>query len=121
MDATRNARKEGINNDSLIGIISIFKIDKINMNAKVAYWLGEKYQGKGLMSEALDLVLKLAFKDLKLNRVSANVNAENTASKKLLEKHGFKLEGVQRQARCKYKKFYDDLIYGILRKEFKLF
>jgi ribosomal-protein-serine acetyltransferase len=94
------------------------KIDKNNSSASVGYWLSEKHQGKGLMSEALNLVLKLAFKTLNLNRVSANVNEKNDLSKKLLEKHGFKLEGIGRMARCKYGKFCDDHVYGLLRKEY---
>ena len=65
--------------------------------AQIGYWLGEPYWGKGYMSDALQQVLKLAFEDLKLVRVYAHTHEGNTASEKLLLRHGFEHEGFIRK------------------------
>ena len=51
------------------------------------------HQGKGLMSEAMQLVLREAFGPLKLHRIEANIQPANRASIALAERNGFRLEG----------------------------
>lgn len=66
---------------------------KAFQNAYLGYYLAEKYTGKGYMTEAVELVLRFAFKELKLHRVEANVQPENTASIAVLQRCGFTREG----------------------------
>ena len=49
-------------------------------NAYLGYGLGVKFTGEGLMTEAIELILRFAFKDLKLHRIEANVQPENLPS-----------------------------------------
>ncbi|MDP7623324.1 MAG: GNAT family protein, partial [Candidatus Woesearchaeota archaeon] len=73
---------------------------------------------KGIAKEALKLIMKFAFSNLKLNRVYAKVKSRNLPSSKLLEKCNFKLEGRLRKD-GKFKGKWDDLlIFGILKDEF---
>ncbi len=104
--------------NKLIGVIDLLKIDWANKNAELGYWLGKRYWGKGLMTEAVKLVLKFAFKKLKLHKVYANVFEQNIASRKVLENCGFKLEGVRREHRFKYRKWQNVLEFGILVSEY---
>jgi RimJ/RimL family protein N-acetyltransferase len=103
----------------VIGIINIFHIDRKNRHAEVGYWLGKKYWGRGIMAEALNLMLEHAFRKMKLVRVSAKVFHPNIASARLLEKLGFKLEARLRKISFHRRQWYDDLCYGILKEEFK--
>ncbi len=103
----------------VIGIINIFHIDRKNRHAEVGYWLGKKYWGRGIMSEALYLMLEYAFREMKLVRISAKVFHPNTASAMLLEKAGFKLEARLRKIAYHRRQWYDDLCYGILKEEFR--
>ena len=74
------------------------------------------------MTEAVKLVLKFAFEKLKLHRIYANLFEENVASRRVLEKAGFKLEGIMRECRYKYNRWHNELKFGILKKEYeKLF
>jgi len=57
----------------------------------------EKYMGKGLMSEALSVVLEYGFKSLGLYRVEALISPYNKASLRLLEKNNFVKEGILKQ------------------------
>ena len=105
----------------IIGGISLRKIDKFQGKASVGYWTGEKYWRQGYGSEALDAILKFAFNKLKLRRIGAGVIAGNPSSGKMLEKFGFKKEGLKRKA-CRSKankEIYDEYTYGLLKEEWK--
>jgi ribosomal-protein-alanine N-acetyltransferase len=66
---------------------------KAFQNAYLGYYLAEKFTGCGYMTEAVRLVLRFAFRDLKLHRVEANVQPENLASIAVLRRCGFTREG----------------------------
>ena len=57
------------------------------------YWIGAPYARQGYMREGLGLALGHAFKTLRLHRLEANIQPANTASKRLVESLGFRLEG----------------------------
>lgn len=90
-------------------------------SATVGYWIGEKYHRKGLGSEMLKALPEFAFNELKLKRIKATVFPGNPSSGKLLEKFGFEKEGLARKSKvCKADgKVKDEIIYGLLREEFK--
>jgi ribosomal-protein-alanine N-acetyltransferase len=62
-------------------------------NCYMGYAIGAPYAKQGYMAEGLHLVLKHAFGKLKLHRVEANIQPENTASIALVKRVGFQLEG----------------------------
>lgn len=101
----------------VIGIVTLSKIDSEHKKARIGFWLGKEYHGKGIMSEALPLALDFAFNKLKLNRVSCSVFKDNIASHKLVEKFGFKHEGISRQEEFRFGKYHDTYDYGLLREE----
>ncbi len=105
----------------IIGGISLDHVNKFQKKASVGYWLGEDYWKSGYGSEALNEILKFGFNKLKLRRIEAEVFAGNPSSGKLLQKFGAKLEGRRRKAcRCRAdKRIKDDLIYGLLKEEWK--
>jgi len=61
--------------------------------AYLGYSLAEREQGKGLMHEALTLLLRFAFKELNLHRIMANFVPSNDRSRAVLERLGFVVEG----------------------------
>lgn len=88
-------------------------------NANLGYYLDKKHNGKGYASEAVRSVLKHAFEELQLHRVQAAVMPRNIASKRILEKSGFKKEGYS----PKYLKingtWEDHEIYAITIEDFE--
>lgn len=83
---------------AIVGAINLSQIfRKAFQNAYLGYYLAEKYTGKGYMTEAVELVLRFAFKELKLHRVEANVQPENAASIAVLQRCGFTREGFSRK------------------------
>jgi RimJ/RimL family protein N-acetyltransferase len=105
----------------VIGGIGLSSIKQDSGIGTVGYWLGQNYWRKGYGSEAFWALLELAFKKLKLRRLEAGVFVGNPSSGKLLEKYGFKLEGMKRKSHlCKADgKIKDEYIYGLLRREYK--
>ncbi len=105
--------------DKFIGVCDLHEVDKHNSNAKVGMWIGRKWWGKGYGTSALKLILEFAFKDLKLHRVEGIAFEWNTASRRIMEKCGFKFEGLRRESFKLKGKYQNEAIYGILANEFK--
>lgn len=102
----------------LIGLIGLVRIKPRNHRAEIGYILHESNRGRGLMSEALKLILEYAFVTLGFNSVIAVIDPDNLASEKLLKRHGFKKEAHLRE-NIHYKDEYrDTVIYGLLKREF---
>jgi RimJ/RimL family protein N-acetyltransferase len=103
----------------IIGVMSLMHIDPASKNAEAGYWLGKKYWGQGIAKEALKLILEFGFKKLELVRIYARVTHPNIASARLLERCGFKYEGRMRKSTFTNGKWMDDLMYAILKEEYK--
>lgn len=105
--------------DELVGIAGIKNIDYKNRKCEVGYWLGKQFWGRGYASEAVSLLLYVAFMSLNLNKVYATVFTFNERSAAVLQQLGFKREGVIRENIFHVDKFVDDIMFGLLRSEYK--
>lgn len=84
----------------------------------LGYWLGEKYWGKGIMSEAIKLYTTYIFKKYKkIIRIQADTFSWNEGSQKVLLKNGFKLEGISKKAYLKDGEIVDIFNFSKLRNE----
>jgi ribosomal-protein-alanine N-acetyltransferase len=103
-----------IEDEQAIGCISIsLGIDIHSKTAKIAYWLSEDYWNKGIMRKAIKEICDMAFDQLKIVRIYAEVFYYNTASCIVLENGGFVFEGEQKKAISKNEKVYDALMYAL--------
>ncbi len=80
------------------GILGAITLDNLRRGpaqaGTVGYWIGEPYARQGYMREALTAVVHHAFTVMDLSRIESACLPENTASRGLLEKCGYKYEGV---------------------------
>lgn len=83
--------------------------------AEIGYWLAKPYWGRGLMTAAVRAVSAYGFKRFKLARIEAHVFASNAASGRVLEKAGFRLEGVLRNHYKKDGRLGDARLYARVR------
>ena len=88
-------------------------------HSELGFTLATQQQGKGIMREALETLLGFTFSSLSLHRVIANTDARNTASQGLLTRLGFRLEGVLVESWCEDGAWFDEHLYGLLRREWK--
>ncbi len=81
--------------ETLLGAITLDNIRRGPAQAgTLGYWIGQSHARQGYMREAIDAVVHYAYNRLDLSRIEAACLPENTASRRLLEKCGFKYEGV---------------------------
>jgi ribosomal-protein-alanine N-acetyltransferase len=102
------------NDPGLIGTIGFWRIIKEHWRAEIGYLLHPDFQGKGIMQEAMGLVLDYGFKKMNLHSIEANVNPVNAASIKLLERNNFIREAYFKENFCYDGKFLDSAIYSLL-------
>lgn len=104
---------------AMIGTACIWNINKANERAEIGYDLLPEHQGKGWMSEAIAIVIKYGFNDMKLHSLEANINPANNASIKLAERAGFIKEAHFKENVLFEGEWRDTLIYSLLAKNFK--
>ena len=100
----------------IVGNISVErKADVYCKDGEIGYLLLTDYWSRGIMTEAVRQICETAFLELDIIRITGLVYAPNIASRRVLEKNGFALEGRQRSAVYKDGKVYDLCVYGKLR------
>lgn len=103
----------------LIGGIGAVPYEDVHRyTAEVGFWLGEQHWNKGILSEALKFFCNYLFTEYNFNRLTANVFEGNPASRRVLEKTGFILEGTLKKSVFKQNKFLDQYIYGLLKENY---
>lgn len=99
----------------LAGSISVEqKSDVYRRDAEIGYLLAGGYWSKGIMTEAVRQICPIAFRELDIIRITGLVYEPNAASRRVLEKNGFTLEGLMRNAITKDGDIYNLYIYGKL-------
>lgn len=105
--------------ERLVGYVQLARIDREEGIAAIGIVIGEKaFQGRGIGSTALRIVLDFAFKVTNLERVYAEVYGFNQRSQRLMEHVGFVKEGILRQHEVHNGERQDMHFYGILKSEF---
>ncbi len=79
-----------------IGHIDLFEFEPSNKRAGVGILIDEKERNNGYASEALGLIIKYAFKLLRLRQLYCNIIVDNEKSINLFKKHGFVINGTRK-------------------------
>ena len=80
--------------NALVGGVTLSNVRRgVSQSASLGYWTGERFAGKGYMTAAVRAVLRFAFEELELHRIEAACQPDNAASRNVLTKAGFTLEG----------------------------
>jgi RimJ/RimL family protein N-acetyltransferase len=104
--------------DEAIGSIGVFRGENIHSRtAELGYYLGEPYWGHGYATGAVKQACEYVFAHSDIMRIYAEPFARNTASCRVLEKAGFRLEGVLRRNAVKNGKTEDMKMYALLNQE----
>jgi ribosomal-protein-alanine N-acetyltransferase len=100
-----------------IGTCGFHKWNRRNFRAEIGFDLGPACWGQGYMTEALGAAIRNGFERMGLNRVDALVYVNNERSLRLLERLGFKQEGVLRDYFYLDGQFHDHYLLSMLRRE----
>jgi ribosomal-protein-serine acetyltransferase len=101
----------------IAGVIGFHGIDRQHSSTSIGYWLAEGAQGRGTMTAALRAMVDEAFTSWGLHRVEIRASVENERSRALIERLGFRFEGVARGAFRLGGEFRDDAVYAMLADE----
>ncbi|MGM9572500.1 MAG: GNAT family N-acetyltransferase [bacterium] len=102
--------------DKVIGSIVVFRCDNIHSRtAEMGYYIGEYYWGRGLGTSAVIQVCNYIFENTDIIRIFAEPFAHNAASCRVLEKAGFKFEGLLRSNAVKNGKVIDMKMYSLIK------
>lgn len=102
---------------SIVGTIGFHRIDWMNRSTSIGYWIGEQYQGRGLITRSCSSVLDYSFGKMGLHRIEIRCATENFKSQSIPKRLGFKEEGLIRQAEWIYDHYVDHIVYGMLESE----
>ncbi len=103
-------------NDRIIGTISVEqKEDVYRKDAEIGYYLLQEEYSKGIMTESVRQICELAFQELDIIRITGLAYEPTLASRTVLEKNGFLLEGVMKNAVIKNANIFDLCIYGKIK------
>ena len=102
----------------LIGALGFLQFPNPDQRAELGYVVNRNVWGQGYVTEAAKAVCDFAFKKMNVNRIEAGTIVGNVASERVLQKCGFKLEGVLRQREFIKGKFPDVTMYSLLREDY---
>lgn len=105
--------------DRLIGSIALFALNQAQGRAEIGYSLASAWHGRGLASEAVAAALGHAFDGLGLRRIEADIDPRNQASRRLVERLGFREEGLLRERWWVDGQAADTVLYGLLGRQFQ--
>ena len=96
----------------VIGRINITSIQRGSFNkAELGYRIGKDYQGKGVATNAVKIVLEKALKEHKLHRIEAGTNSNNIGSQIVLIKNGFQFVGRYNKYIYQGDKWHDSILF----------
>ncbi len=121
IDMIQNNKKDlvyaiEVNGEACGGIGLHAMQDIYRFNAEIGFWLAEKHWGKGIVPEAVALIVEHGFQNFQWIRIYAGVFSSNNASMRVFEKNGFTKEAIHTKAVKKEGVFLDEIIYSKLKK-----
>lgn len=106
-------------NNVYVGNIGLHNINKSNNSGMVGYWLAEKYQGRGIVTDCVRALVNFGFNNLELNRIYLYCASENTKSRAIPERLSFIHEGTLQDGEYVNGAYYDLIVYGMVRRNWK--
>ncbi|HNT34204.1 MAG TPA: GNAT family protein [bacterium] len=100
--------------DEFVGMIGLFQLDPFTPKGTIGYWIRTSKAGSGFATDAVSTLLAFCQQRLDLARVDACVASGNPASQRVLEKCGFRREGLKERAELCHGQWHDVVMYGIV-------
>lgn len=124
LNATGNNREDiilaiEVNGEPAGGIGMQGLKDVYRHNGELGYWLSERYWGRGIMTDAVGVLVDHAFVQTGWQRLFASIFENNIPSMRVLEKNGFTREAVHRKSVIKEGVVMDEVIYALHREQWR--
>ena len=107
--------------EQLVGGITLSNVRRRAAQfVNLGYWMGQPYAGRGLMTEAVGLAVPFCFETLALHRIHAAFLPDNMASRRVLEKNGFREEGFAEHYLQIDGRWADHVLFGLTRERYEV-
>lgn len=103
--------------DEVIGMVGFNYWNRHDNRASVGFDLNRNYWRRGIMAEALRLIIVFGFDEMALNRIEADASIHNSASINLMKSLGFVQEGIQREQYYEDGAYHDLVLLSLLRRD----
>ena len=104
--------------DRLIGLVEWEKLNASASDTEVGYWIFDSAdRGRGIATEACDLLVGWLFDSQQINRVALYMHADNVASHRVAEKCGFTKDATLRESWYRDGRWHDLDLYSLTRRE----
>ncbi len=100
------------------GLIGFKDSDWVNHKTELGYWLAEKMQGKGIVTDCTSSLVAYAFKKLGMNRIQIKVAKGNAKSAAVAARLGFQFEGIERHGEFLNGKYHDLEVFSLLQSDY---
>ncbi len=101
----------------LAGIINLNYVHWQNRCTNIGYWLGEPYQGRGIVTKSCRALINYAFQEKELHRIEIDPPAANLKSCAVAERLGFSKEGILRKKWLVQGEYVDGVLYSLLAED----
>jgi ribosomal-protein-serine acetyltransferase len=101
----------------IVGVVGFHAIDWVNRNTSLGYWLAADAQGKGTMTTVVSSLLEHVFYEWELHRIEIHCVPENTRSRAIPERVGFREEARLRETELIGGRYLDSVVYGLVEGE----
>ena len=101
----------------MVGDCGYNQLDQRHNSGVIGYSLAKEHWGRGVATRAVNEMVRWGFTTLDLHRIEASVHPENHRSCRVLEKLGFRREGLLRDYRLGRNGYFDCILFGLLRPE----
>lgn len=98
----------------LAGVAGLHTINWSNRSTSIGYWLGESFQGKGLMTQACQAIVDYCFQELDLKRIEIRVATGNEKSLAIPKRLCFKKEGCLEKSERLYDEYVDHYVFALI-------
>ena len=104
--------------DTIIGTTGYYNMHPGDFQTEVGCLLGKEHWSGGIMTEALAAILTFGFEKMAFNRITAFILPDNIGAIKMVQKVGFREEGLLKECKFCNDKFYDLGVYSLLKKDY---
>lgn len=105
--------------DQVVGMVGYNYWDRTDHRGSIGFDLRQSQWRKGIMSEAVEAIIRFGYTKMGLNRIEADASIYNVASITLLQKMGFLQEGVQREQYYEDGTYHDLVLFALLKREWQ--
>lgn len=98
----------------LLGVVGLDSCVHLHRSCELGYWLRRDATGKGLMTEAANASAEFAFSRMAMHRIRCAAATDNFPSLRVIQRLGFRFEGIARQAELVQSRWLDHAVFAKL-------